>query len=300
MTDTAEAGSVAAEAQPAGAPATPDASAVNGSAAGADNPFSGLQDEGARKWVETKGYKNVNDVVTAAHSLEQRLGTAVTVPAADAPKEDWEKFYSRLPEDMRPVASPDRIEFKRPDTLPETVPYSEDLANESKSWMAESGLNPKQAQAMHDRFVGYMAEQALAEQARIAQSVEATHDDLVKDWGPMESEGFKQKHELTNRTMKHLGLVDAFKEAGILLPDGALTNPQIAKALVAVGERMFKEDTIGAGDNAGGENPFKRNADGTRNVMAISALVKSDPERAKRLAREAGEDPRHWISENPY
>lgn len=300
MTDTAEAGSVAAEAQPAGAPATPDASAVNGSAAGADNPFSGLQDEGARKWVETKGYKNVADVVTAAHSLEQRLGTALTVPAADASKEDWEKFYSRLPEDMRPIASPDKVEFKRPDTLPENVPYSEDLANASKTWMAEGGLNPKQAQVIHDKFVGYMAEQALAEQARIAQSVETTNDDLVKDWGPKESEGFQQKHELANRTVKKLGLVEAFKETGILLPDGALTNPQIAKAFQAIGERMFKEDTIGAGDAGGGENPFKRNADGSRNVMAISALVKSDPERARRLAREAGENPDVWMPNNPY
>jgi hypothetical protein len=38
------------------------------------------------------------------------------------------------------------------------------------------------------------------------------------------------------------------------------------------------------------DNPFK----GQRNISAISNLVKNDPQKAARLAREAGEDPRNW------
>lgn len=299
MSDSAEAGSVTAETSSAGAPATPAAPADNGSAAGADNPFSGLQDEGARKWVETKGYKSVADVVTAAHSLEQRLGTAITIPAADAPKEEWDKFVSKLPEDRRPVASPDKLEFKRPEGLPEDVPYSAELAEASKSWMHEAELTPKQAQAVHDKFVGYMAEQAQAQQAQVAKSVEETHDALVKEWGPQDSEGFKEKLELANRAMKKLGLVDAYKEKGILLPDGALTNQQIAIAFSAIGEAMFKEDKIGDDGVPGAVNPFKRKADGSRDLAGINALVASDPERARRMAKEAGENPDLWISSHP-
>ena len=99
--------------------------------------------------------------------------------------------------------------------------------------------------------------------------------------------------------MKGLGLVDAYKAKGILLPDGSLTDAQIARAFHAIGEKMFAEDTIDGGVGMGGENPFKKNADGSRNLTAISALVKSDPERAKRLAREAGENPDVWVSSNP-
>ena len=99
--------------------------------------------------------------------------------------------------------------------------------------------------------------------------------------------------------MKKLGLVDAYKAKGILLPDGALTDPRIAKAFHAIGEAMFTEDTIDAGGAPRGQNPFKRNAAGERNISAISALVKSDPARARRLAREAGENPDLWMSNNP-
>ena len=292
--DKADAGSVADDGQSAGAPAVPKAGADNGSAAQADNPFSGLQDEGARKWVETKGYKTVDDVVTAAHSLEQRMGTVVTPPAADAPKEEWDKFYERLPEERRPLADPGKIEFKRPQDYPEDLPYNEELAEASKPWMAEAGLTRSQAQAMHDKFAGYMAEQAKMQVAEIARQVEATHDDLVKDWGPLESEGFKQKLELADRAMKKLGLVDAYKAKGILLADGSLTDPQIARAFSVIGETMFRDDKIGAGDAVSGGNPFK-----TRDVDAMSAMAKTDPERAKRLAKEAGVDVNLYFPSNP-
>lgn len=300
MSDQAPAGSVAElTPPPAGTPATPAPPAANGSPPVGDNPFSGLS-EGTRKWVETKGYKTVDDAVAGGMNAESRLGAAVTIPAADAPKEEWDKFVSRLPEDRRPIASPDKLEFKRPEGLPENVPYNEALANASKPWMAEAGLSQKQAQAVHDKFAGYMAEQAVAQQTAIAKSVETTHENLVKEWGPEDSEGFKQNLALADRAIKKLGLVDAYKAKGILLPDGSLTDPQIARAFREIGLTMFKEDTIGSDGAPVGANPFKRNAAGERDVTAISALVKTDPERAKRLAREAGENPDVWMPTNPY
>jgi hypothetical protein len=301
MSDQAQAGSVTEQqaAPPAGAPAEPAAPAANGSPQEGDNPFSGLQDEGARKWVETKGYKSVADVVGAAHSLEQRLGTVVTVPAPDAPKDEWDKFVAKLPEERRPIEAPDVLDFKRPDDLPAELPYNDELANAAKPWMHEAGLTKGQSQAIHDKFAGWMADQTKAQLAEVAKSVEKTHDDLVKDWGPIDSEGFKSKLAVADRAMKKLGLVDAYKAKGILLDDGSLTDPQIARAFEAIGSTMFKDDVIGAGDMIAGGNPFKRDAKGERNLGAISALVKSDPERAKRLAREAGEDPTRWIMSNP-
>lgn len=299
MEDTAETGSVAPEAS-AGAPAQPTTPTTNGSPEGVStNPFSGLQDEGARKWVETKGYKSAEDVVTAARSLESKLGTAVTVPTEDASPEDWQSFYSRLPETMRPVESPDKIEFKRPDGLPEDFAYSDEFASATKTWLHEAQLNPKQAQLLHDKWVGFQAEQHTANQAAIAQSVETTYDDLVKDWGPTESEGFKAKLTGAVNSAKQLGLVDVFKARGIILPDGTLTDPQVARALVAINEKMFAEDTIGSDGIPTADNPFKGDASGVRNMTAISALVKADPERAKRLAREAGVDPTPYFPSNP-
>lgn len=301
MTDTAPAGSVEPIA-PAGNPAQPQATAENGSAAVADKSwFDGLS-EGNRKLAETKGWttpESLDKAFTSYAELEKLTGESLKVPAPDAPKEAWDKFHERLPEDMRPITAPDKLVYKRPEGFPEDLPYDEGLANASKQWAAEAGASPKVAQAYHDKFLGHMAEQVKAQQAAVAKSVEETHDSLVKDWGPQDSEGFKQKLEMSARAAKKLGLVDAFKAKGILLPDGSLTDPQIARALHAVGDAMFKEDGIGNEGIPNGGNPFKKDANGNRNLTAISALVKSDPERAKRMAREAGENPDIWVSSNP-
>ncbi len=304
MTDSAPAGSVAElTPPPAGNPAQPTPPADNWSAADGGKSWCDGLSEGNRKIAETKGWNKPDGLDKALSSyaeLERQQGESLRVPAADAPKEEWEKFHSKLPETMRPVASADKIEFKRPEGLPENLPYNDDFASAIKPAMADAKLSAAQAQAVHDGAVKYLTDQAAAQQVAIAKSVEDTHDNLVKDWGPIDSEGFKQKLEVANRAMKKLGLVDAYKAKGILLPDGSLTDPQIAKAFQAVGDAMFKEDTIGNDGLAGGSNPFKRKADGSRDVTAISALVKSDLERARRMAREAGEDPNVWMPNNPY
>lgn len=300
MTDLADAGSVAS--RPAGNLATPPAGGDNGSAPPAGKSwFDGLS-EGNRKLAEAKGWtraENLDRVFTSYAELERQQGESLRVPGPDASREDWDKFHARLPETMRPVTSSEKVEYRRPDGLPENFAYSDELANASKAWAVEAGASPKTAQAYHDKFVGYMAEQGRAQEVALARSVEATHDDLVRDWGPTGSDGFRQKLEVANRAMKKLGLVDAYKAKGILLPDGALTDPQIAKAFHAIGEAMFREDTIDGGGRLSAGNPFKRNASGERNISAISALVKSDPARARRLAREAGENPDLWMPNNP-
>ncbi|UDL89501.1 hypothetical protein LGH82_31365 [Mesorhizobium sp. PAMC28654] len=301
MTDLADAGSVAAR-QPAGNLARPPANGENGSAPPAGQSwFDGLS-EGNRKIAETKGWtkpESLDRVFTSYAELERQQGESLRVPAPDAPKEDWDRFHARLPETMRPVTSSEKVEYRRPDGLPEDFAYSDELANASKAWAVEAGASPKIAQAYHDKFVGYMAEQAKAQATALARSVETTHDDLVKDWGPTNSDGFRQRLEVANRAMKKLGLVNAYKARGILLPDGALTDPQIAKAFHAIGEAMFTEDTIDGGARSSGGNPFKRNAAGERNLTDISALVRNDPARARRLAREAGENPALWMPDNP-
>lgn len=301
MTDTAEAGSVTPEAS-AGNPAQATATGDNGSAPEAAKSWLDGLSEGNRKLAETKGWTADDGLEKAFSSyaeLESKIGDNLRVPAPDAPKEEWDKFHSRLPEDMRPVSSPDTLTYKLPEGLPEDLPYNEDLANASKQWAVELGASAKVAQGYHDKFASLMADSHKAQQAAVAQKVEATFDDLVKDFGPVDSEPFKAKLAGAERAMDKLGLKEAFKETGVLLPDGTLTNAQIARALAAVNDKMFGEDTIEIGGLSVGGNPFKKLPDGSRDVSAISALVKSDPERAKRLAREAGENPDIWLGTNP-
>src|SRR5688572_10116769 len=110
MTESAQAGSVQADASAAGTPAQPQTPPENGSAGGtAPDPFTGLS-EGTRKWVETKGYKSPEDIAVAAQNAESKIGSMVSLPADDAPAEEWDKIMSRLPASMRRPESPDKYE----------------------------------------------------------------------------------------------------------------------------------------------------------------------------------------------
>ena len=271
-----------------GAPATQPPPVENGSAAGTDNsPWSGLQDAGARSWVETKGYKSVDDLAKAAHSLEGRLGGSVSVPAGDAPDEEWTKFYAKA---GRPE-KPDGYELKRPEGLPQELPYDESLAGEFKAWAHGAGLNGRQAQALHDSFAKAQATRLEQQVAGLSKAVEETHSTLVKEWGPQDSAGFKAKIEMANRALKKLGVLESFQKSGIILQDGALTDPALAKAFAVVGEKMFAEDKLDDGGATGGNNPFRK----PMNITEISRLAKDDPDQARRLAREAGVNPDQWI-----
>lgn len=287
---------------PAGNPPPQTPPADNGSATGGGNSWLSGLSEGNRKLAETKGWtapESADKVLSSYAELERMQGESLRMPKPDAAPDEWKNFYSKL---GRPE-SPDKYEFKRPENLPADIAYSDDLAKAAKPWMHEAGLNPKQAQQVHDKFVGYAAQQEQARKAAIVQAVEQTHDDLIRDpeWGPKDSETFKTKYALADRALKKLGLTEAYQKSGLILSDGSLTDPQIAKAFAKIGEAMFREDTIDGGGGAmTGENPFKRDPAGKiKSPGAISALIKSDPERAKRLAREAGEPESNWFSANP-
>lgn len=286
MTTAAE-GSVDASVRSAGTPDTPLVS-DNGSTDTNASPFAGLQDEGTRKWIETKGLKSVEDLAKTAFNQESLLGSSVRLPGQDAKPDEIDKFYSKL---GRPE-KPDGYEFKRPEGLPADLPYDETLAGEFKSWAHKEGLAPRQAQGMHDAFASWQAEKATEHMTALTQAVEDTADALVKEWGPQDSEGFKAKHEMANRALKKLGLVESFEKSGIILQGGALTDPQLAKAFSEIGERMFGEDSIDGDSSVGGKNPFK---DDTFNLTDIGNLTKNDPDQARRLAREAGKDPDQWV-----
>ncbi len=283
MTDSAEAGSVAET--PAGNPQSATPPMDNGSAGGGGSWLDGLS-EGNRKVATAKGWDKdggLDKAFSSYSELEKQLGTSIRLPKDDATPEEWNTLYDKLGRPKEPV-----YDFKLPADYPADLPYDDALAKAMMPILHEAGASQKQAQAFHDGYAKLKAEEAKAYQQAVASRVMETYDALTKDYGPKDEPRFKEAEEFANRFVKKFGLADSFKTAGIILPDGTLTDPAIFKAFEIAGKAMFREDTLNFGNVPKEGNPWKA---GTTNVSQQNAIQKRDPALARRLKQEAGVKP---------
>lgn len=268
------------------------ADGVNGSTPAVDNgSWLAALDEDTRKTAEAKGWKSPADPIKSYNDLfkdySRKTANSLTPPAEDAPPEAWSEFYNKL---GRPEA-PDGYEYKLPEGVPEDLPYDQNLAAQSKAWAHEAGLTPKQAQALHDRFAVFQAENFKAHQEAMAQDVERAHAALVKEWGDPASVEYKRNQELANRTLRNNGgeeLVTDLKRTGVLDPNGNVRSPKLAAALAKIGNSLYAEDAVYAGPG-NMPNPFAPGP--TENLGEQGKLIRSNPQLAKALMRQANVDP---------
>ncbi len=261
-----------------------DATAGDGSTGGVNDWVAGLAAEN-RTTVEAKGWKTVDDGIKSYRELESRLGQALTVPGENATADDWNKLYAKL---GRPETA-DKYELKVDRTnLPADMPYDETTAIEFRNWAHEAGLNPKQAQLLHDKWVGHFAKGFTEGVSQLTEQVSSAHREIVAKWGDPQSEGYKKNTELMSRAARELGLADALKQGKLIAADGSVTNATLAFALARVGKELFTEDTFATGDGGVLSNPFAKD---TFNLTEQGNLVRSDPNKARALIRAAGGDP---------
>jgi hypothetical protein len=247
---------------------------------------TGLRSEDNRAKAQAKGWRTPDDVVVSYSNLESQLGRAVVPPRADDTPEKWDAFYRAAgrPDD------PGGYEFTMPEGLPEDFAYAEDLASSFRQWAHGSGLNPSQAQALHDRFVQYQGEQYEAYARMRDRSAGEAHDRLVDEWGDTDSDGYRRKVEFANRAIRNLGgdpLRHALQMGGLLTEEGAVTNAALAFALAKAGEALYAEDTL-TGSGPDGTNPW---ATDQENLGHQGQILRQDPERARVLIRAAGLEP---------
>lgn len=246
----------------------------------------GLQSEDNRVKANAKGWTSVEDVVQSYNHLESQLGRSVVPPAADDPPEKWETFYRA---GGRPD-HPDGYEFKMPAELPSDFAYEDDLAAQFRNWAHGTGLNPRQAQDLHDHFVRYQADLYSEYRNSREQTASDAHEQLVRRWGAPTSERFKRNIELANRAIRNLGgdaLVHALKMGSLVNDDGAIANDALAVALARAGEALFAEDSLsGSGDEPA--NPWHEDSE---HLGLQGRYLRQDPERARAMIRAAGLKP---------
>lgn len=216
---------------------------------------AGLQAEDNRALVEKKQWKTPDDAVKSYRELEALASKSLRVPGEKATEEEWDAFYVKAGKPEKPEG----YELKlNPEAVPENFPYDEKSAQEYKLWAHEGGLNPKQAQKLHDKFVAHQAAQFKAAQEDTLKREETAHREIVSAWGEPETPAYKENLELAGRAIHGLGLKDALVQGGIMSADGAIKNSVIATAMLKVGKELYSEDNGTApGKPASDEKPME-------------------------------------------
>lgn len=242
----------------------------------------------AKKWGGADGTIDLNKIADGYRNLETHASKALTLPGETATAEDWNAFYQKL--GRPPTATDYQIKLNR-EAIPENFPYDEKGAIEFRNWAHEAGLTERQAQALHDKFVGSQAEsfKSVTEQQRTRET--EAHRAIVETWGPPEGEKYKTEVELASRAIHQLGLRDALTEGGILGKDGAILSAKIATAMARVGKELYGEDSLATTANGVLSNPF---SDKSFNLTEQGRLIRSDPKKAKALVSAAGKNPTEY------
>lgn len=218
----------------------------------ADTAWLSALDEETRKAVEAHGIKTPADAVAQFRAQRAEYSKlkndALVAPKDDAPKEDWDKFYSRL---GRPEKA-DGYQLKLPEGLPKELPYDEGFANEFKGWAHASGLNPAQAQSLHDGYVAFAAKQVQAQAAHYDQLADASSKDLEKAWGAPDSPDFQRNLGVVQRVIASKGdeLKAALSSGPIMDAQGRVSNSAIVRLIAELAADKFTNDTVISGSPA--------------------------------------------------
>lgn len=219
-----------------------------------------LPDEAARKHVEAKQYANPNELALANYNLT-RLQTGdpavLSLPSADAPKEQWDAFYTKM---GRPESA-DKYELN----FGEGVKTDDNMVKFGKDLFFEMGLDGKRAQAAADKWNSFVAEQnaAAIEADRVANDTELS--ELTTRWGA----DLEQNKAAGKRVVEALGLSTEF----INRLENNIGSAPVVELLAMIG-RKSDEGGFTGGAQMDPNNPATMNKD---QAQARITQLQGDP-----------------------
>jgi hypothetical protein len=214
-------------------------------------------------------YSNMEEAAKGIIEAQNLISsTRPTIPKADAPEEEWGRFYGTL---GRPE-KPEGYEIAKPEKLPEGFPYDEALEGQFRTWAHKAGLTGKQTKALYDDYmeanVGNFNTIMGQAQVREAKVTEALQNLWKGDYEP--------NLNLARKTAQHYIKGAEDWEALAF----ALNNDE---RLVQIFHRIGKdlsEDTLRTGLPLGATS-FKKQAD--EKMVEIMGIPKNDPKYARAL-----------------
>lgn len=270
---------------------------TGGSGEGAAGDAFAVLEQGTRDWLQTKGYKDVAALATAAQNQEKLLGSAVRIPGKDATPEEREAFLNKL---GRPEKA-DAYAYAVPKDLPEGLPYDGEKANAFKALSHKLGLTQEQSAALHDFYVGEQvgAFKGMGEASAAArqQKGEAATEALVKEWGPLDGETFRANVEIADKVFTQLPggpeLLAELKALGLVGANKEILSVPLAKTFAALGTALYTEDGVLRGKPDVVGNPFDKKGPNF-NLTSAMQIAKEDPDRARSLITAAGLKPEEF------
>lgn len=210
--------------------------------------FESIKDENMRGYVESKGYKGIEDIISQQQNYEklisaEKAGSTLIMPGADATPEQMAEFYNKL---GRPSTAK---EYEISAGEGQDNAFSEQVSN----WMHELGLNKTQAQALAGKYGEYAASTQAQMQQQKAIEIQNQETALKQEW----AQNFDRNVELARRASRMAG-IDG--DTALKIQD-AIGTKAMMKLFHTFGEGFSEHKMEGIGNNA---SPFGMSLEGSK------------------------------------
>ena len=193
----------------------------------------------SKMWDNLKG-KDANEFAKYVSELKSFTGKKGDIPKADAPKEEWDAFHSKL-------GRPDSVEgydFELNDDFKtlvgdDSLPYYEGIVDTIKQQAFEMGANGKQADAAVDALLSMVAEQTESTNKALKEQTESNITALKTEFG----DGYEAINDGIVAMLENNGMTreqaEYFKESGVL------SEPSLAIPLAKIAAGFADDPEIG-------------------------------------------------------
>lgn len=229
----------------------------------------------AKFWDAEKKAVRTEDLAKGYMNLEKLLGREkVPVPVGDDDEEGWQRWYAAT---GRPD-SPDKYEFERP-TLPDGLPYDEDLEKSFRTYAHVNGLSPKQARNIHDAFVKTQSERHASWQQNQKQASSQAEQALRREYGAK----YEQAVGQAKSALAQYADPEYYR---YLEETGQGNDPRVIRAWIKVGQEMGGDTKIVGKPQSQAAPADLEKAIGDFRAKNEKALFNKDHPDHDRLARE--------------
>jgi hypothetical protein len=191
--------------------------------------FTSLIPEEFRGHPTLTDIKDVSGLVKSYVSAQAMVGNRIAIPAADAPPEALNEFYTKL---GRPEA-PDKYAFKP--TVPEGMTVDEGMDKFARELFHKAGLTQKQAEMIYNGYNDKSIEDYTNYNTLRTSTEQQVIDGLKAEWGN-EFDAKLDRAKYAARTLGGQPFLDFLNETG------AGNHPAFLKTFERI-SAMLKEDT---------------------------------------------------------